>query len=86
MFIAQSLFPYIWHESQSAAVDAVAFVGGGVEAFAFEDVAEMSFAAGADDFDADSAKAVIWAGFDILRFGWIVERWPAAAGFEFFLG
>ncbi|MEY5012293.1 MAG: hypothetical protein RLY69_8 [Verrucomicrobiota bacterium] len=81
----QSLFHITRHEAKSNAVDAVALVGGGVEAFAFEDMAEVAIAVRAEHFGADAPEAGVLAGDDIFRFGGIVKRWPAAAGLKFFI-
>ena len=46
-------------EGEAGAVDAVAEVGGGVVAFAFEDVAEVAAAFGAGDFGAEHSAGVV---------------------------
>lgn len=68
---------------QAAAIDAVAFVGWCLKPFAFEDVAQVSTAFGANDLDTGHAHRFIPALFDIAGLGRIVKRGPAAAGVEF---
>lgn len=72
-------------EFQRDAIDAVALVGGGVEAFALEDVAEVAVALRAEHFGADHAAGEVVAGDHVLRFGRIVEGRPAAVAVEFLL-
>ena len=71
---------------QGAAVDAVALVGGGIEAFTGEHVAEVAVADRADHLCADGEQAVVEPGYDVLRLGGVVERGPTAAGVEFLVG
>lgn len=73
-------------EGEAGAVDAVAEVGGGVVAFAFEDVAEVAAAFGAGDFGAEHSAGVVGGGGDVFCVGRIVEGWPAALGVEFLAG
>lgn len=73
-------------EFQNGSVDAVALVGGGVEPFAFENVAEVAVTGGAADFDALHAGGGVDDALDVLVAGDVVEGGPAAAGVELVFG
>ena len=47
-----------------------------------KDVAEVSIAAGAEDFDASHAMTAVFVGGDIFLREWLEEAGPTCAGIE----
>ena len=71
-------------QCQAHRVDAVALVGGGAVALAFEDVAEVRPAAGTPDFDPGATRnALVGEVLHAVTSKRCIERRPSAMGFEF---
>lgn len=64
---------FVGDKFQHAAVDAKALIGWGVEAFAFENVAEMAVADGAAHFGAGVSELIVGIELHVFGLGRVVK-------------